>query len=69
MFSIALTIVVTNEKGVDSSYPTRKQCVHTCPENRFGPTLLADKDLWLIFNDVGMVLCKLTQNKVILKDK
>ena len=45
MFSIAVTIVVTNEKGVDSFYPTRKLCAHTCSENRFGPTLLADKDL------------------------
>ena len=48
MFSIALTIVVTNEKGVDSSYPTRKLCTHTCPENIFGPTLSADKDLCLV---------------------
>ena len=49
MFSIALTIVVTNEKGVDSSYPyTCKLCAHTCPENRFGPILSADKDLCLV---------------------
>ena len=49
MFSIALTIVVTNEKGVDSSYPTSKLCAHTCPENWFGPTLSADKELCLVF--------------------